>query len=143
MVIEESVHINAPLDKVWTLFKDLACWQDWNSVMKEVSSGSPSIEKGWAFKFSLRPFIFPVNIEPFVEEVIPNKRVVWMGSKFGIFSRHDFFFEESGGGATVRSRESFLSMAVDSMPPIFPERVIREMTKTLLMDLKKAAEEEN
>jgi uncharacterized membrane protein len=34
MVIEESVHINAPLDKVWTLFTDLACWQDWNSVMK-------------------------------------------------------------------------------------------------------------
>jgi hypothetical protein len=34
-------------------------------------------------------------------------------------------------------------MAVDSMPLIFPERVIREMTRKLLMDLKKAAEKEN
>jgi uncharacterized protein YndB with AHSA1/START domain len=143
MVIEESVHIDAPLDKVWKTFTDLACWQNWNSVMKDVSSGSPSIEKGGAFKFCLRPFIFPVNVEPFVEEVIPNKRVVWIGSKFGIFARHEFFFEESGGEATVRSRESFRSMAVDSMTLIFPERVIREMTRKLLMDLKKAAEKEN
>ncbi len=143
MVIEESVHINAPLDKVWTLFTDLACWQDWNSVMKDVSSGSPSIEKGGAFKFCLRPFIFPVNVEPFVEEVIPNKRVVWIGSKFGIFARHEFFFEESGGEAIVRSRESFRSMAVDSISLIFPERVIREMTRKLLMNLNQAAEKEN
>jgi hypothetical protein len=100
MVIEESVHINAPL-------------------------------------------IFPVNVEPLVEEVIPNKRMVWIGSKFGIFARHEFFSEESGGEAIVRSSESFRSMAVDSMPLIFPERVIREMTRKLLMDLKKAAEKEN
>ncbi len=143
MVIEESVYINASLNKVWALFTDIACWRDWNSVMKDVSSGSPSIEKGGAFKFCLRPFIFPVNVEPFVEEVIPNKLVVWIGSKFGIFGRHEFFFEESGGGAIVRSRESFRSIAVNSMPLIFPERVIREMTRKLLMDLKEAAEKEN
>ncbi len=143
MIIEESVHINASLNKVWALFTAIACWQDWNSVMKDVSSGSPSIEKGGAFKFCLRPFIFPVNVEPFVEEVIPNKRVVWIGSKFGIFARHEFLFEESGGIVIVRSRESFGGMAVDSMPLIFPQRIIREMTKTLLMDLKKAAEKGN
>lgn len=143
MVIEESVHIDAPLDKVWTLFTDLACWRDWNGVMQDVSSDSPSIEKGRAFTFCLRPFIFPVNIELFVEEVTPNKRVVWIASKFGIFARHEFFFEESGRGALVRSRESFVGMAVDSVPLIFPEKVIREMTRELLIDLKKAAERDH
>jgi hypothetical protein len=84
-----------------------------------------------------------VNVEPFVEEVIPNKLLVWIGSKFGIFARHDFSFEEAGSGAIVRSRESFGGMTVDSMPLVFPEKLIREMTRTLLIDLKKAAEKEN
>lgn len=143
MVIEESVHINASLDRVWKSFTDLTCWQDWNSVMRDVTSGSPSIEKGGAFRFCLRPFIFPVSIEPFVEEVIPNRLVVWIGSKFGIFARHEFLFEESGEGSTVTSRESFRGMTVDSMPLIFPEKVIREMTQRLLTDLKRAAEQEH
>jgi hypothetical protein len=143
MVIEESVHIDAPLERVWKTFTDLTCWQDWNSVMKDVSSGSQSIEKGEAFRFCLRPFFFHVNIEPFIEEVIPNKLVVWAGSKFGIFARHEFFFEGAGEGTTVKSMESFKGMTVDTMPLIFPEKVIREMTRTLLMDLKKAAEKED
>ena len=45
MVIEELVSINAPLDKVWKSFTDLTCWQNWNSVMKDVASDSPSMEK--------------------------------------------------------------------------------------------------
>ena len=143
MVIEESVYINAPLDRVWKSFTDLACWQDWNSVMKNVSSDSQSIEKGDAFRFCLRPFIFPVNLEPFIEEVIPNKLVVWTGSKFGIFARHEFIFEGSGDGATVRSRESFKGITIDRMSLIFPEKIIRELTRTLLLDLKKTAEKEN
>jgi uncharacterized protein YndB with AHSA1/START domain len=33
MIIEESIFINAPIDKVWQTFTDLTCWRQWNSVL--------------------------------------------------------------------------------------------------------------
>ena len=140
MVIEESITINASLDKVWKTFTDLACWADWNTVLRNVSSDDASLGKGEAFKFCIRPFMFPIYLEPHVEEVLPNERVVWSGSKFGIFSRHEFFFEKSAGEVLVKSRESFKGITIDNVSFIFPEWRIREMTKSLLIDLKKAAE---
>ncbi len=140
MLIEESITINAPLATVWKTFTDLTCWADWNTVMKDVRSGSESLEKGSAFSFCLRPFIVPIYIEPFIEEVILNKLVVWSGSKFGIFARHEFVFEESEKETTVISRETFKGLTIDNMSLLFPEKRLRELTRALLRDFKKAAE---
>ncbi len=140
MVIEESTTISASPDRVWKTFTDLTCWADWNTVMKDLSLGTVCMKKGETFKFCIRPFMFPVPLELFMEEVIPNKLVVWSGSKFGIFARHEFIFKESGEKVIVISRESFKGITLDNMSLLFPEKRIREMTKLLLKDLKKAAE---
>jgi hypothetical protein len=140
MVIEESITIVAPLDRVWKTFTDITCWPAWNTVMKDVRSDSASLEKGADFRFCLRPFMFPVYVEPFIEEVIPNRLVVWSGSKFGIFARHEFIFEESEKNVTVISRESFKGITMDNMSFIFPEKILKELTISLLRDLKQASE---
>lgn len=140
MVIEESITVSASPDQVWKTFTDLTCWADWNTVMKELSTDSVSVEKGETFKFCIRPFMFPVCLELFIEEVIPKKLLVWSGSKFGIFARHEFVFKESEKKVIVISRESFVGITLDNMSLIFPEKRIRKMTKSLLRDLKKAAE---
>lgn len=140
MVIEESITISASLDRVWRTFTDLSCWADWNTVIKDLSPGTVCMEKGETFEFCMRPFMFPVYLALFMEEVIPNKLVVWSGSKFGIFARHEFIFEESRKKVIVISRESFKGITLDNMSLLFPEKRIRDMTKSLLKDLKKAAE---
>jgi len=140
MVIEESITISASPDRVWRTFTYLTCWADWNTVIKNLSSDNVSLEKGETFKFSMRPFMFPVYLDLFIEEVIPNKLIVWSGSKFGLFARHEFVFEESEERVIVISRESFGGMTLDSVSLIFPEKRIRKMTKSLLRDLKEAAE---
>src|SRR5512139_780497 len=140
MVIEESITISASLDRVWRTFTDLSCWADWNTVIKDLSPGTVCMEKGETFKFCMRPFMFLVYLELFMEEVIPSKLVVWSGSKFGIFARHEFIFEESGKKVIVISRESFKGITLDNMSLIFPEKRIRDMTKSLLKDLKNATE---
>ena len=140
MLIEEEILINAPLEKAWKTFTDLTCWVDWNSVLKDVSTEHDSIEKGETFSWSLRPFIFPVHFETFIEEVVLHERVVWSGSKYGIFARHEFSFEKFEDSVRVLSREAFKGITVENMKLIFPAWRIRELKKPLLSDLKEASE---
>jgi len=140
MVIEEEILIYAPLEKVWKTFTDLTCWVNWNSVLKDVSTDRDSIEKGETFSCALRPFIFPVHFDTFVEDVALHERVVWSGSKYGIFARHEFIFERLEGSVRVFSKETFKGMTMENMKLIFPAWRIRELTKSMLTDLKEASE---
>jgi len=140
MVIEEEILINALLEIVWKTFTDLTCWVNWNSVLKDVSTDHDSIEKGETFSCSIRPFILPVHFETFIEEVVLHERVVWSGSKYGIFARHEFIFEKIEERVRVTSRETFKGMTIENMKLIFPGWRIRELTKSLLTDLKEASE---
>jgi len=69
-----------------------------------------------------------------------HERVVWSGSKYGIFARHEFTFEMLEDHVRVISRETFKGMTMENMKFIFPAWRIRELTKSLLTDLKEASE---
>ena len=140
MVIEESVFINAPADKVWETFTDLTCWVNWNSVLKDVASEHATIQKGKTFSCSIRPFLFAVSMEPYIEELVPNERLVWSASKYGISARHEFIFQRIEDRVRVTSRETLQGITVENMKFIFPAWRIRELTKALLRDLKQTTE---
>jgi len=140
MVIEESIFINATVEKVWHTFTDLTCWVNWNSVLKDIAAENPSIQKGNTFTCSIRPFVFPVKFESFIEEVVPNERVVWSGSTYGIFARHVFVFQRTGDLVQVLSTETFKGITIENLKFIFPGWRIRELTQSFLKDLKKASE---
>jgi hypothetical protein len=140
MLIEESVLINADLKDIWKTFTDLTCWADWNTVAGKVASDSGRIEEGERFAFCLRPFSVPIMIEPKIEEVVPREKVVWTGTKFGIFSRHEFLFQQVANGVLVTSRETFRGLPLLFGGAAFPESTVRELTVGMLKDLKKAAE---
>ena len=140
MIIEESVLINADPEKIWKTFTDLTCWAGWNTVATEASSGTGGLEEGGSFTFCLRPFSIPIVIEPKIEEVVPREKIVWTGTKFGIFSRHEFLFQQASNGVLVTSRESFRGLPLLFGGITFPESSVRELTVGMLTDLKKAAE---
>lgn len=140
MTISESVLINADAGKVWETFTDLLCWKDWNTVMTDVSSGSPVISEGETLRFCFRPFSVPLDLAPVVEEVVPYERVVWSGSKYGVTARHEFIFKKLKNGLLLTSSETFSGMPVRTFGFMFPEREIRELTVSLLDELKKASE---
>ncbi len=132
--------IYAPLERVWETFTDLACYREWNTVMENLAADYAQMREGMKFRCSLRPFAFPVSIEPFVEELIPLKKIVLTGSKFGITARHEYIFGESENRVSVTSRESFGGITFFAFGFVFPAWRIRELTRALLQDLKKAAE---
>ena len=140
MLIEESVLINADLKDIWNTFTDLTCWADWNTVACNAASLTGRIEEGERFTFCLRPFDLLIVINPKVEEVLPREKVVWTGTKFGIFSRHEFLFQQVANGVLVTSREAFRGPPLIFGGLTFPEGMVRKLTVGMLNDLKKAAE---
>ncbi len=141
MLIEDSITIHAPMQKVWETFTDITCWDDWNSVLKNVSPDRAEVlTEGGKVKFCIYPFKFPVYFEPVIEEIIPNKKIVWTSGKFGVIARHEFIFKEVEIGVRVISKESFRGISLKTMSFLFPRSRLKALTVSFLRDLKKAAE---
>ena len=140
MLIEESIDINAPLSRVWDVFMDLTCWADWNTILTNVSSPEDRLTAGRQFSCSIRPYDFPINFQPRVIEVIPEKKIVWSARKYGITSLHEYFFKETAGGGIIRSRERFSGLPLLIGGFLFPRQKIRLLNALFLHDLKRAAE---
>lgn len=140
MIIEHAVVIHAPLETVWSIFTDLTCWKDWTSVMENVSSTHGDLREGKNFKFCIRPFVFPINITPVVEELVLHKRIVWAGKKHSISARHEFIFEENGESVRLLSREIFTVGLIKRLFFHIPKKKLHKLSIKMLNDLKYAAE---
>jgi hypothetical protein len=131
MKVEESVFIKGTKEKVWETFTDLTCWRDWNTIMKDVSTGrTDRLVEGKKFKCCIRE----------IKEVVQYELIVWSTSKYGIYARHEFIFSEKDAGVQVISREVFKSLNNTAMVFIFPEKKVKELTLQFLKDLKEAVE---
>jgi hypothetical protein len=100
----------------------------------------PADETGDKISLFTPSLFFPISIEPFIEELVPLKKIVLTGSKFYITARHEFIFDESEEGVSVTSREFFWGITFLVLGFAFPAWRIRELTRALLQDLKRAAE---
>jgi len=138
MTVEESILIEASLERVWDTFTDLTCWKDWNTVLQDVLPVTRSImEKGGRFRCRIRPFVLGIEFESRIEEIIPYSRVVWRGERFGISARHAFEFTAAGlNSVQVTSRETFEGPTTLVAGLLFPWRRIRRLTVAMLEDLK-------
>jgi hypothetical protein len=143
MVIEHSIVIHADMDTAWDIFTDMTCWNTWNRVARNVSSEPEAITEGKWFRFCISPFSIPVHIEPVVDEVIPQKRVVWSGARFGIRARHEFLFSETQQGTALTSRESFSAGFLNRLWFHIPKKKLHALTIAMLEQLKAAAEQSN
>lgn len=140
-MIEASVTINADAKKVWDMFIDLSSWHAWNTVLTVVSSGKKGkIAEGTSFTFLIRPLAFLVQLEPLAYEVVPGKKIVLTGHRFGICARHEFFFEGNEATTTLTSRETFTGLPSLLPTWIFVEKRMKKLTWDMLHDLKTAAE---
>jgi hypothetical protein len=108
MVIEAQVHIKAPLAVVWRIFSHLERWKDWNTACESCrfTSGN-DLAEGACFVFVVKPFIFPLQVEPRVVSCDPGREVIWEGKRLGISAVHTWRFRETGDGVLLESIETF------------------------------------
>ncbi len=140
MLIEETINITAPLERVWDVFLNLTCWADWNTILTNVSSAETCLIEGSKFSCCIRPYAFSIYFQPKVIEVIPNKKIVWTGRKYGVSSLHEFFFDETPDGSLIRSRENFSGLPIRVGGFLFPRKKLTALTTSFLEDLKQASE---
>jgi len=141
VLIEESITIEASIAKVWETFSDVTCWKDWNSVLEDETTGEPSgLEPGKSYRWCLRPFSVPVHFEPVIDEILPREKIVWQASKLGIHARHEFLFTARGDHTVVTSREVFRGITPALTKNLFLESQVRNLTTTLLRELKQEVE---
>jgi hypothetical protein len=140
MVVEKSIQINAPIDKVWETFTKLSHWEEWCTVVDNLDSDSTRLIQGESFKFRIRPFDFPLNIKPMIEEIVEQKRAVWTGRKYWISARHEFMFEHGDGQVVLTSRETFTGAILKPLWFLFPKKKLQDLSFQMLRDLKNAAE---
>jgi len=141
MIIEKSVRIEADLETVWNTFTDLACWQDWNTAVSKLSHHeAEAFAEGKRFTFCIRPLVFPLNIAPVVETVIPYRKIIWAGRRFWVHARHEFIFKEEQGGVLLISRETFSGFPVRVLWFLLPMRRLSNLTDLMLSSLKEASE---
>jgi hypothetical protein len=140
MIIKESITINSTIEKVWETFTDLACWINWNTVIKDVQSKERLLMNGRSLKCTFRPFLFPIQVKIKIEDIAPYEHIIWIAKKKGLAARHEFIFQNSENGIQVISRETFTGLFVTGAGFLLPVRRMRTLTKLFLKDLKKAVE---
>jgi hypothetical protein len=140
MKIEHSIAIHADMDTVWNIFTDLTCWKNWSTVLGDSSSEHDTLTEGKRFKFCIRPFALPVDVEPVVEEVVPGKPIVWSGLKYGIHARHEFIFDQGENNVLLTSREIFQAGPVMTLLFHVPKIKLHELSVKMLEELKEASE---
>ncbi len=140
MEIVESVTIFSGMDRVWDIFTDLACWNQWNHSMKAAArpEGPYFISEGQRLSLKIRLYALPFSIKPLVECVVQHDQVVWSARKFGVSAKHEFLFTDLGGAVQVVSRERFAGLRPFLM--MLPAARIRMVTARMLRELKKKAE---
>ena len=109
LVVEESVEIAAPPEKVWKIFTEEQNWPKWNPVTKRASHLSGSRWRlGWQFELVLRNRPFPsLKVRPIVLEVNVPLLVRWFEAVPGFSAMHWFLFEKTETGTRVTSYEEF------------------------------------
>ncbi len=140
LVIQESIEIIAPLEKVWENFIDLTCWDQWNTVMQNLLANEQKLTRGKKLFCSFRPFFFPIRVKISVEEIVPYERVVWSAKKKGLSAYHEFDFRSNGTAVIVTSSETFTGVLARGEGILLPKRKMKSLTRDFLRDLKRAAE---
>jgi hypothetical protein len=139
--MRSSVHVDAPVKRAWNLIADASHWPDWSEVCTEVWDVQGQLHWrvgdtfGFRLKMANRNVPFNVTISRFETGTI----IQWKSTKFSITAVRSIVVTEEDKGCRITDSKHFTS----SVLPIrvaYPKRLIRRMTESWLMELKRESE---
>ena len=101
-IATHEVIIQAPLDRIWNLLKNVDRWPDWNLAVKKAKLDG-AFEPGGTFRWKSRG----VAIVSTLQEVEPMHRIVWTGKAIGTQAIHVWTLSLTIKGVKVTTSESF------------------------------------
>ena len=103
--VVNELAMDAPPDAVWNCLVHASAWPDWypnaaNVVVRDAPDGR--LTGGAAFRWKT----FGVTIDSKVEEFVPNERIAWSASAFGIDVYHAWLIIPTSQGCKVVTEET-------------------------------------
>jgi hypothetical protein len=139
--IQHSTQVLRPAGRVWAVFEDLPAWPRWNPVTPAVQWLTEGVwRRGARMRITLRLGVRRMLLEPEVVEVEPDRRVTWVGRRFGLRVRQIFAFEPDEGGTRVVTTETLSGPLLFFYRIVMPAARIRTMLVRWLEALKAEAE---
>ena len=141
MIISEEITINAPLAVVWSVFERMEDWREWNTVCANCCLlKGEKMAAGTCFSFEMKPYFFPIKVEPRIVKCDPAREVIWEGRRFGIHAVHRFEFTEKGDKVILLSAEEFRGPLVGLVRLLMIPRRLHHLTRQLMQSIKLKAE---
>lgn len=99
--------VRAPCSLVWEVLAGIEDWPRWNPDVTRAELRGP-FASGTAFRWKAGG----LPITSTLEEVVPERRLVWTGRTMSIRAVHVWTFEDHEEGTLVRTEESFEGLIV-------------------------------
>ncbi len=140
MAVEQSIVINASIDKVWNIIKDVNNWKSWNPVIKnsKYTVGDDLLINN-KLEIKIKSGIKTFKYNPMIIESNSPYIVAWTGDCSGFHRRLTFILDNSKQ-TTVTMIEEILGMGTFIARILLPESAIKKTNKIFLESLKKEAE---
>ena len=135
VLTRDEILINAPLKLVWRLQTNISEWPRWLTLVPRARFEG-NLQVGSVFYWEEGG----MQIESTVQEIVPQRRLVWSGTSQGINAVHVWEFTQTDRGVLVHSEESW-----DGAPALAQAAALQPLldaaTRTWLANLKGIAEQ--
>ncbi len=134
--LSSTIHIEAPIEKVWQVLVDFTNWTDWNPMVNH-ASGSPTIGAKLGITMRAPDGKDGAKYQPTVMEATAPNKFLWQAKIMGgiLFTNNRVFeLKESNGGTELINREEFSGLMVPlfwSKMQVFVVPVLENMNKAL------------
>jgi hypothetical protein len=102
IISSHEITISAPLETVWRVHTQIANWPDWNPDIAKANLNGP-IAVGAVIHWETAGMAIPSTIG----EIMPLRKLAWMGETGGILGVHVWSFSATADGTRVRTEESW------------------------------------
>jgi uncharacterized protein YndB with AHSA1/START domain len=135
MSAQDSIHIAAPVEKVWASLTDIARWPEWQAPVSSATMDG-ELAPGTVFRWKAKG----MGITSTLRDVEPPSRVSWTGDSLGMRAIHVWQLEPEGDGTRVTTMES-MSGWLTRLVKLFSPRFLTQSMAESLQSLKRRAEQ--
>lgn len=134
VITHRTILINAPVEKVWSVFGDIDRWPAWQKEIPSIKLNGP-LQTGTTFDWKNKG----LTIHSTLHTVDSLHKIGWSGTAFGSFAIHNWTFTAKGNTTEVAVDESMEGWLVWLLKGTFQTALDNSLTSWLAA-LKTAAE---
>jgi uncharacterized protein YndB with AHSA1/START domain len=119
--VVNRIDIAAAPETVWAVLIGAAAWPDYyaNASGVKIDGGGRDLMENARFRWRT----FGVGLHTEVREWVPNERIAWLATAFGIRAYHAWLIVPTAGGCTVITEETQYGLLARGGKLLFPKRM--------------------